>query len=128
MKCVDVVNSSQLPPPAGHYSHAVVCGDVIYVSGQLGRAAHMSDAEAGDIVCQTRRSLEQIAEILRASGSECARLLKVNLYITQLEHWPAVNAVYGEILGAHRPARCVLTVAALHYDALIEIDAIAALR
>jgi reactive intermediate/imine deaminase len=126
MKPIEIVRALQLASPAGHYSQAVVHDGIVYVSGQLGRGPQMSDAEAGDIEAQTRRSLEQVAAILRASGSEPGRLLKVNVYITSLNHWPVVDDVYREILGQHRPARCVLAVAALHYGALVEIDATAA--
>lgn len=56
------------------------------------------------------------------------RLLKATVYIADLAHWPAFNALYAERLGAHRPARTVVPVGALHYGYLIEMDVIGALR
>ena len=127
MKQIEVIEVDDAPAPNGHYSHAIACDGVVFVSGQLGRGPGMSDAEAGDIVAQTRRSLAGIDAILRASGSELSRLLKVNVYVTDIANWPAVNAVYREVLAAHRPARAVIAVGPLHFGALIEIDAIAAI-
>ncbi len=102
-------------------------GDVLYISGQLGRGPNMSDADAGDIRAQTRRSLANVAAILEAAGVDLSRLLKVTVYIAGIEHWPAVDAEYRRALGDHRPARAVVPVGPMHYGSLIEIDAIAAL-
>lgn len=121
-----LIDVPDLPPPNGHYAYAVEHGGVIYASGQLGRGPGMSDAEAGDITVQTRRSLERIAKVLRAANSDLSRSLKVNITIVNMNDWPAVNAVYGEMLGAHRPARAVIAAKALHFDALIEVEVIAA--
>jgi 2-iminobutanoate/2-iminopropanoate deaminase len=118
--------SDGLPRPGGHYSHAVVHGDTVYIAGQLGRDPSIAETEAGDISTQTRRCLTRIAAALRAAGSDLDRLLKVTIYISDLSHWPAVNAVYAEMLGDHRPARAVVPVGHLHFGALLEIDAIAA--
>jgi len=124
---VRMIHTAAAPSPNGHYSHAVLHGNTLYVSGQLGRGSGMSDAEAGDIARQTRRCLENLRAILQAANSDFAGLLKVNVYITDIALWPAVNAVYSKILGSHRPARAVIpTAAALHFGALIEIDAVAA--
>ena len=93
---------------------------------QLGRGPGMKDAEAGDISRQTRFCLEKIQKVLRAANSDLSRLLKVNITIVNMDDWPAVNAVYSEMLGAHRPARAVIAAKDLHFGALIEIEAIAA--
>ncbi len=119
--------ASNVATPNGHYSHAVAHGGVLYVSGQLGRGPNLSDEEAGDIRAQARRSLANVAAILAAAGLDMSRLLKVTLYIADIEHWPAVDAEYRQALGDHRPARAVVPVGLMHFGSLIEIDAIAAL-
>ena len=119
--------AASLPTPNGHYSHAMAHGDVLYISGQLGRGPNMSDADAGDIRAQTRRSLANVAAILEAAGVDMSSLLKVTVYITHIEHWPAVDAEYRRALGDHRPARAVVPIGPMHYGSLIEIDAVAAL-
>jgi 2-iminobutanoate/2-iminopropanoate deaminase len=122
-----MVQSSEIPSPAGHYSHGVAYAGLLYISGQLGRTAHMTDESAGDITAQTRRALEGIATVARAAGSDLSKLLKVSVYVTDVAHWQAVNAEYARVLGNHRPARTVIPVGPLHHRALIEIDAILAL-
>jgi 2-iminobutanoate/2-iminopropanoate deaminase len=124
---VRIIHSPAVPPPGGHYSHAVAHAGVLYISGQLGRGPGLSDADAGDIIVQTRRAMASIEAIAAAAGSSLARLIKVNIYISDIAHWPAVNAEYARILGDHRPARAIVPVNGLHYGALVEIDAIAAL-
>jgi enamine deaminase RidA (YjgF/YER057c/UK114 family) len=66
--------------------------------------------------------------ILLEAGSGIDLILKSTVYIADISHWPAFNAIYAEKLGAHKPARTVVPVAALHYGYLVEMDAIAAVR
>lgn len=121
-----LVQPATLPVPGGHYSPGVVHGGVVYVSGQLGRGPDMSDEAAGDIAQQTQRALAGVAQILRAAGSDMSKLLKVNIYLSDVSLWDAVNSTYRQVLGEHRPARAIVPTGKLHHDALIEIDAIAA--
>lgn len=127
MKAPYPIQPSELPPPGGHYSHGMAHNGVLYVSGQLGRTAGMTDEEAGTITVQTRRALASVEAIVRAAGGDLAGLLKVNVYISDIAHWPAVNAEYQKFLGEHRPARAMIPVGSLHFGTLIEIDAIAAI-
>ena len=127
VKPIQIVHAPQLPPPGGHYSHALIHNELVYVSGQLGRGPGMSDAQAGDIRIQARRALNAIDVLLRAAGSSLPRLLKVTVYVPDVLLWPVVNEEYAHFMGEHRPARAVVPTSALHYGALVEIDAVAAL-
>jgi len=127
LSTLTIVTATDLPAPAGHYSYAVAYGGLLYISGQLGRSQDMTDEVAGDASVQTRRALSAIITIARSAGSDIFRLLKVNVYVTDVALWPAVNAEYAAIFGVHRPARAVIPVNPLHYGALVEIDAIAAM-
>src|SRR6187402_3367517 len=104
MSEIRLVISTELPLPVGHYSPAVVHGGVVYVSGQLGRIGGMSDEEAGDVRVQVRRAMTGIEALLRAAGSSTSRLLKVNVYVSDVSLWPAVNEEYARFMGDHRPA------------------------
>jgi 2-iminobutanoate/2-iminopropanoate deaminase len=126
MSAIEVIHTDDAPRANGHYSQAMVHGGTVYVSGQLGRGPQMSDEEAGDITVQTRRALASLAAIVKAGGSDMSRLLKVNLYVADISLWPAVNAEYEKALGSHKPARAIVPTKSLHFVALIEIDAIAA--
>ncbi|HEX4780438.1 MAG TPA: RidA family protein, partial [Usitatibacter sp.] len=77
---------------------------------------------------QARRVIDNVAAILEAAGSGTDLIVKATVYIADVAHWPAFNAIYAEKLGAHRPARTVVPVAHLHYGYLVEMDAIGAVR
>jgi reactive intermediate/imine deaminase len=114
------------PAPGGHYSQAVCHDGVVHVSGQLPIVAGAPHDTEAPFEVQARRAIANLLAILKAAGSSPANLLKVSAYIVGVEHWPAFNTVYAEMLGNARPARSVITVPALHYGYLIEIDAVAA--
>lgn len=121
--------TDEAPLPGGHYSQAVVHGDLVYVSGQLpvesGIGRHLGDAP---IEMQVTQALENLAAILRASGSDIDHVLKVTVYVADIALWGRVNAVYAEFFGAHRPARAVVPTGPLHFGLLVEIEAVAALK
>ncbi len=120
------VQTDRAPAPAGHYSQAIVHGGLAFVSGQLPLGPDGEVPSAASVGDQTRRALANIGHILEAAGSGLDRLLQVTIYITDLEHWPEVNAAYSEVLGPHRPARAVVPVRELHHGVALEVQAIAA--
>lgn len=125
---IRTVSTREAPAPAGHYSQAVVEGGFVFVAGQL-PIDPASGAIAGapdDIETQTRQVLGNVAAILQAAGSGLDRLVSVTVFITSRSQWPAVDRVYAELLGAHRPARAVIPVPELRPGCLIEVQAIAA--
>jgi 2-iminobutanoate/2-iminopropanoate deaminase len=75
---------------------------------------------------QTRQALENVRQILEAAGSGVDRILCVNIFVTDVKSWPGVNEVYQEFMGTHRPARTVVPSGDLHFGALVEINAMAA--
>lgn len=115
------------PKPAGHYSQAIVHNGLVYVAGQVGVDPERSDEAPGTIEEQTERVLKNIGEILTAAGSDLSRVLKMTIYVTDIELWGAVNAVYARVMGDHRPARAVIPIKNLKNGYLIEAEAIAAL-
>jgi enamine deaminase RidA (YjgF/YER057c/UK114 family) len=77
---------------------------------------------------QAAQVIDNVLAILKEAGSAGSLIVKATVYIADIMHWPAFNAIYGEKLGAHKPARTVVPVAQLHYGYLVEMDVIAALR
>lgn len=122
------ISTPAAPAPAGHYSQAVTYGDTVYVSGQLAVDPATGEKGAGTIEDQTRLALRNVAEILKAAGSDLEHVIKTTAYISDVELWGAVNQVYEEVFGDHLPARAVVPSGDLHHGCLIEIEAIAAVR
>jgi 2-iminobutanoate/2-iminopropanoate deaminase len=123
---IATVSTPHAPAPAGHYSQAVVHNGVVYVAGQLAIDPHTGTRFTGSIEEQTEQCLKNIGEILNAAGSDLSRVLKMTVYISDIELWSAVNSVYARMMGDHRPARAVVPVKELHYGFKIEIEAVAA--
>jgi 2-iminobutanoate/2-iminopropanoate deaminase len=120
------ISTPDAPGPAGHYSQAIVHGDVVYVSGQLPIDPRTGEKRAGSIEEQTEQALRNLAEILSAANSDLTQVVKTTVYISDIELWDRVNAVYSRFFGEHRPARAVVPTRELHIGFKIEIEAIAA--
>ncbi len=122
------VSTESAPTARGHYSQAVVHGGIVYVAGQLPIVPGEPDRRLATFEEQARRVIDNVIAILEASGSGASHVLRSTVYIADVSHWPAFNAIYAEKFGSHKPARTVVPVAALHYGYLVEMDAIAAVR
>ncbi len=127
MQALQSVMAPGLPAPAGHYSHAQVYGGVAYLAGQLPAVPGQPGAKPGSIEEQTRQVLANVEQVLHACGTTKERVLRCTVYVADISHWPAVNRVYAEFFGAHRPARCVVPVKELHHGYAIEVEATAAI-
>ena len=123
---IETVSTAGAPRPAGHYSQATVHDGLLFVAGQLGVLPDGTHRPEASFETQAQQALENVLAIVRAGGSAPERVLKVNVYIVGVEHWPAFNKVYAEAFGDARPARAVIPVPELHHGYLVEIDAIAA--
>jgi len=120
------IATKDAPTPAGHYSQATVYNGLVFVAGQLSIDPATGEHKTGTIEEQTELALNNVHAILQAAGSDWSRVLKMTVYVADINLWDAVNKVYGRILGEHRPARAVIPTGALHHGFLIEIDAVAA--
>jgi len=122
------VLTADAPLPAGHYSQATVHAGVVHVAGQLPLDPATRELVAGGIEEQTARTLANVRAVLEAAGSDLAHVLKMNVYVSDISLWGAVNATYASIMGESRPARAVIPTRELKPGCLIEIDCTAALR
>jgi 2-iminobutanoate/2-iminopropanoate deaminase len=113
-----------MPVPKGHYTPAIVHQGVVYISGQL-PFDEAGDIITGDFETQARQCLKNMETILKASGSDLSHLIKVNVYISDMDNWALFNNLYKEIMGDHKPARAVIPCGTLHYGCGIEIDGVA---
>ncbi len=95
---ITTVSTPNAPAPGGHYSQAVAYNGLVFVAGQLAIDPQTGARFTGSIEEQTERCLKNIGEILKAAGSELSRVLKMTVYISDIELWPEVNAVYARVM------------------------------
>ena len=122
---MEFISSDLGPQPRGHYSQAVVANGFVFVAGQLPLSADDNGTIPVGIQAQTRQALTNVDIILEAAGSGLNKLVSVTVFVTDIADWPAVNQVYAEMLGDHRPARTVAVSPQLHFGCLVEIQAMA---
>lgn len=120
------LNAEGLKAPAGHYSHAVVVNGLVFVSGLLPVDAQGNMLASASFEVQTRQALDNLAVILKASGSAVSRLVQVRAYLSNIENWTEFNRIYQAWIGDVRPARAVVPVPGLHHGVAIEIEAVGA--
>ena len=115
------------PKPVGPYSSAMIVGNLVYVSGQSGRDP-VTDAVAEDIETQTEQVLANIRTILEAAGSSMSKVVRCGVFLTDMNEFTRMNAVYERMFAGHKPARTTVAVSELPGPGLrVEIDAIATL-
>lgn len=118
-------NSPALSPPGGHYSHVCIAAGQVFLSGQLPIGADGKPLTGAPFEAQVRQVLSNIEACLATAGVGKQHLLQVRVYVTDMAHWPAFNAIYADWIGAHRPARAVAGVAQLHFGLAVEVEAVA---
>jgi 2-iminobutanoate/2-iminopropanoate deaminase len=112
-------------PPGGHYSHAVVAGGFVFVSGQLPFRPDGTIDPTLSFGDQSRQALANLEAALSAAGARLSDVVKVTVYVASIEKWAEFNSAYAEVFGEHRPARAVVPVSPLHYGFGVEVDAVA---
>ena len=113
------------PSPAGPYSQAVWCGDLLFISGQIPLDPQTGLVDGESVERQARRAMGNLLAILKSQGLGADALVKTTVFMRDMEHFSAFNAVYEAALGNARPARSVVAVAALPKNAFFEIEAVA---
>ena len=119
-----VIQTSDAPAAIGPYSQAIKAGNTVYISGQIPLDPVSMQMEAGDIQAQTRRVFKNIAAIASAAGGSFEQMVKLNISLTDLGNFAAVNQVMEEYCSQPFPARACVGVASLPKDAEVEIEAI----
>lgn len=118
-------NAPDMTPPAGHYSHVCVANGFVFVSGQLPIDSTGTPLSDASFDVQAKQVLRNVDAALKAARVTRDDLVQVRVFVSDIAHWPAFNALYAEWIGAHRPARAVAESASLHYGSAIEVEAIA---
>jgi 2-iminobutanoate/2-iminopropanoate deaminase len=120
------VHTDAAPSAIGPYGQAVLAGDFVFLSGQIG-ADPSSGALADGVAAQADRALRNLAAVLEAAGTDLGHVLKTTIFLTDMGDFTSVNEVYARYLEAPFPARSTVAVAALPKGALVEIEMVARL-
>ena len=122
-----VVSTPNAPSAIGPYSQAISSQGFVFVSGQISIDPKTNTVQLfnGDIKKQTEQVLSNINAILTAAGCAKTDVVKTTILLSSISDFDAVNAVYGEFFGDHKPARATYQVAALPKGANVEIEAVA---
>jgi len=121
------IKTPRAPLPVGHYSQAMVHNKTVYVSGLIPVAVDSTPDPDMTFEDQVQLVLDHLCEILREAGSNRSMVLKVSIFISDIDNWPKVNEIYKSFFADHMPARIVIPVKNLHFGFGIELDAIAAI-
>ena len=122
---VQILHTDKAPAAVGPYSQATEVNGFIFTSGQIPLIPETGELVSEDIKKATARSLDNIKAILEEAGSSLEKVLKVNIFLDDINDFAAVNEVYAEYFNTHKPARSCVELANLPKKALIEIEAIA---
>ncbi len=115
-----------LGPPVSHYTDAVRFGNLLFISGMVSADGDGNVVAVGDVAGQTRKIFENMGKILESEGCGFGDILKVTLYMRNMEDRPKINPVRQQVFGDARPASTLVEINKLvHPDMLIEIDAVA---
>ena len=121
----EIISTTGAPGAIGPYSQAVKAGGFLYVSGQLPLDPATGAFAGDDIASQTRQSLTNIKAIVDAAGMTITYVVRVGVFLKDMNDFAAMNAVYGEFFTENCPARAAVEVARLPKDALVEIECVA---
>jgi len=124
-----IISTTEAPKAIGAYSQAIRAGAMTFLSGQIAidpATGEVPDDIKADVAAQARRVMQNLLAIVKAAGHTRDEICKCTIYLRTMDDFGAVNAVYQEALGDHRPARATVAVAGLPRNVLVEIDAICA--
>jgi len=122
------ISTNAAPAAIGPYSQAVRAGDTVYLSGQIALDPATGLIVEGDVAAQARRAFTNLKAVCTAAGGSLDDVVRVGLFLVDMDHFAAVNAVMGEYFEAPYPARSTVQVSALPRGGLFEVDAVMVLR
>ncbi len=120
-----IINTPDAPQAIGPYSQAVVYNDIVYISGQIALVPETMEIIDGGIKEQTNRVMENLKNVLAASGSGFDKVLKCSIFLAEMSDFSTVNEIYGSCFTKNPPARETVAVKTLPKNVLIEISCIA---
>jgi len=125
MTALESISTPGAPAAIGPYAQAIVSGGWVFTSGQIALDPRSGEVVPGGVAAQTDQVLRNLAAVLDASGGSLQDVVKTTVYLTDMADFQAMNEVYAQHMGAHRPARSTVAVAALPRGVAVEIEVVA---
>lgn len=125
---IQLVNAADAPTPPGPFSHASVIGDWVYTSGMGGLDPKTGQVVSDDVIEQTKQAILNTERILAAAGCTLKDVVKSVVYLTDMQDYQRVNAVYEQRFAPHKPARTCVAVSALPVRERMKLDTVAIKR
>ena len=120
----NVIFSQETPAAVGPYSHAIDCGKLVFLSGQVPLVPQTGLLAEGGIEGQTRQMLSNIQAVLKSCGLGLDSVVKTTVFMTDLKDFNTFNEIYAEYFPENPPARSCVQVAALPKGALVETECV----
>ena len=120
----EIIKTANAPQAIGTYSQAVKVGNTVYLAGQIPLIPETMTLEQGDMRAQIRRVFENLGAVATASGGSLQDIVKLNVFLIDLAHFPLVNEVMAQYFREPYPARAAVGVVALPKGAAVEMDAV----
>jgi reactive intermediate/imine deaminase len=121
---MEPIHTEQAPAAIGTYSQAIRSGTTVYLSGQIPLEPESMQICSEDIKLQIIQVLENLSAVCQAAGGNLANIVKLNVYLTDLTHFPLVNDAMSKYFPKPYPARAAIGVSALPRGAKVEMDGI----
>ena len=123
-----IIETNQAPQAIGSYSQAVKVNNTVYLSGQIPLIPETMELVKGDMSEQIRQVFDNLKAVAEAAGGDFFDIVKLNVFLTDLAHFPLLNEIMSEYFTQPYPARAVVGVAALPKGVAVEMDAIMDIR
>ncbi len=120
----EIISTKDAPQAIGTYSQAIKVGNTVYLSGQIPLIPETMELIEGDMRAQITRVFDNLTAVANAAGGSLADISKLNIFLTDLSHFPLVNEIMAEYFSEPYPARAAVGVASLPKGSLVEMDAI----
>jgi len=120
-----VITSKNAPAPIGPYSHAVLFGNTLFVSGQVAKKAENGEMVLQNITDETHQVMHNLKAILTEAGMDFSNVCKTTIFLTDMNNFAQVNEVYGSYFDGNFPARETVQVSKLPLNVNVEISVIA---
>jgi len=120
----EIIHTDQAPQAIGTYSQAVKSGSTVYLSGQIPLVPETMEMVAGDMEAQIRRVFDNLSAVCQAAGGSLQDIATLNIFLTDLSHFPLVNEIMAGYFQQPYPARAAIGVASLPKGAGVEMDGI----